>query len=83
MGGAHGVDTHVLKQFELMTQSRPVYCRAERSEIMVVAYALEFGRLSIEEKSFFGDKLKAAYSEACIVGVGLFSLDIYIGTCRV
>ena len=69
MCGADSVAAHVLEQFELMTECRPVDGGAERPEIVVIAHTLEFTQLAVEIEPMFGNHLYRAYAESCIVTV--------------
>lgn len=58
-----------------MAQRRAVYRSAERTEVVMIAHALELRRLSVEEKSFFGYEFEFADAEAGIVGVSYLAVD--------
>ncbi len=81
--GSHGVGAHVLEQFKLMAQGRAVDGGSERAEVVVVAHALEFDRLAVEEESLFGYVLYGAYAESGIIAVNLAPVHAQTRACRV
>ncbi len=50
------ITAHVLKHQELMPECGHIDCRSQRSQVMMIAYPLEFAVTAVQEKSFFSDK---------------------------
>ena len=75
MGGTDGVGSHILKQFNLMAQSRTVYGCTERTKVVMIAYTLEFCRLAVEEEPLFWNILDGADAETGIIGIYVLAVD--------
>ena len=83
VGGADGVGSHVLQQFDLMAESSAVDGCSQRSEVVVVADTFEFGVFSVEEESLFWDVLYRADTESGCIFVDRFAVDAESGACTV
>ena len=86
MAGADGVAAHVGEHFELPLQGAVVERRAERAEIVVIADAVEFEMLAVDEEAGVGVEFERADAEWRFVGVDGFAVlrdggdgDIAIG----
>ena len=69
MGSADGIAAHVFQQRELAAQGCLVDGGSQRTQVMVVAYALEFAGLAIEHKALVRHDGHRADAEACGVFV--------------
>ena len=67
MSRADGVGPHLLQQFDLVADRRTVDGGPQRSQVVVVAHALEFRRPAVQEESLLGDILQRADAEARFV----------------
>ena len=61
---AYGVAAHVLEHKDLMPQCRAVHGCAQRTEVVMVAHALELALPAVEEEALVGHELNASYAEA-------------------
>ena len=80
VGGADGVDAHILEELYLMAQGRTVDGGSEGAEVVVVADTLELGELAVEEEALLGDIFDGADAEAGVIVVELSAVDTQCGT---
>ncbi len=73
-----GICAHILEDAYLATDSSIVDSRTEHSEIMMLAYALEFHLAAIEEETFVGTDLNGSDSERLLICIGKFVTTINI-----
>ena len=64
VAGADRITAHILQHLNLVTQCVLVDSGAERTEVVVVAHALELTRLSVELEAVLGRKTDTAYARA-------------------
>ena len=66
VGCSDGVATHILKHTDLSADTGFIGYRTERTEIMVVAYTLEYSLLTVKEESLIRSKFNCTYTESCL-----------------
>ena len=63
----HRIATHVLQHCQLMPQCRYAHGRSERTEVMVIADALEFPVLAVQVKALLRNKLDRTDAETRLI----------------
>jgi hypothetical protein len=69
MGGADGIAAHGLEDFHLPLHAPVINSHSETAEVLVVARALDFYTLSVQEKTVIGIEIEPAHSQGCLKAV--------------
>ena len=69
MAGADGIAAHLLEELNLTLKGADVDRAAERSEVGMIADAIDPHMFSVQEKSFIGVELDRADAERCFITV--------------
>ena len=69
MRGTNGITTHVLEHTDLITDSRLIHRRAQRSQIVMIADTLEKKLLSIQEKALVRNQLDRTNTKSRAIGI--------------